>query len=565
MASNKRKQDERHLKMLREMVGLPNNKQCFDCHQRGPTYINMTIGSYVCTSCSGILRGLNPPHRVKSISMASFNQEEMDFMKTHGNDFCRKVWLGLYDSRSMPEPDSREEQRVKDFMVQKYEKKRWYVAPTETMKEEARHQNELALSNLNTKSTRPIKSMLGEGATKLPLHTNQSNAVPPPGSALSSRPTHPPPVTAPVQSPAQPTPQAQPAPAQPKPSATMDLLGDLGGDPFAGSTAPTTAPPQQNTNPMAGGGFADFANFNTQLNSTPAFSTASTGPPLQPMGSSNASVPAPAGQPATAGFPAFSTATSQPATAPLSGSDRYAALADVFSSSPSGGSPQTAGGVPGQAVDWSGNSSMSWGAPSASSGTVNWDNPGTTASSTSWGSSASQSATTAGGAFANSSTTASNPFGARPGAMPQQSTQVGGSLFGGTAGAGAGGFGQFGQGAPGAPQSGGFAQFGMASQPPGGAPQGGFGGMQNGGFGMMPPASTAPGGFGFQQGASANVGGAQFGKPAPAVGGFGGAPQPFGGAGAGWGAPPPSTASNPFLSAATQPVPPRSNATNPFL
>lgn len=55
MASSKKKQDEKHLKMLREMVALPHNKQCFDCHQRGPTYVNMTIGSYVCTACSGLL------------------------------------------------------------------------------------------------------------------------------------------------------------------------------------------------------------------------------------------------------------------------------------------------------------------------------------------------------------------------------------------------------------------------------------------------------------------------------------------------------------------------------
>ena len=55
MAASKRKQDEKHLKILREMVALPHNKQCFDCHQRGPTYVNMTIGSFVCTSCSGIL------------------------------------------------------------------------------------------------------------------------------------------------------------------------------------------------------------------------------------------------------------------------------------------------------------------------------------------------------------------------------------------------------------------------------------------------------------------------------------------------------------------------------
>ena len=30
-------------------------------------------------------RGLNPPHRVKSINMATFTQEEIDFLKTRGN------------------------------------------------------------------------------------------------------------------------------------------------------------------------------------------------------------------------------------------------------------------------------------------------------------------------------------------------------------------------------------------------------------------------------------------------------------------------------------------------
>jgi CRISPR/Cas system CMR-associated protein Cmr1 (group 7 of RAMP superfamily) len=53
--ASKKKQDEKNLKLLRELVSLPCNKHCFDCQQRGPTYVNMTIGSFVCTSCSGLL------------------------------------------------------------------------------------------------------------------------------------------------------------------------------------------------------------------------------------------------------------------------------------------------------------------------------------------------------------------------------------------------------------------------------------------------------------------------------------------------------------------------------
>ena len=93
MASSKRKQDEKNLKTLREIVSRPFNRQCFDCHQRGPTYANMTIGSFVCTACSGKLRGITPPHRVKSISMASFTADEIELLNVCGQweNFFRRA------------------------------------------------------------------------------------------------------------------------------------------------------------------------------------------------------------------------------------------------------------------------------------------------------------------------------------------------------------------------------------------------------------------------------------------------------------------------------------------
>lgn len=69
-------------------------------------------------------RGLTPPHRVKSISMATFTPEELEFIKARGNDYCRRVWLGLYEGESVNFTD---EQSVKDFMSDKYEKKRYYL------------------------------------------------------------------------------------------------------------------------------------------------------------------------------------------------------------------------------------------------------------------------------------------------------------------------------------------------------------------------------------------------------------------------------------------------------
>lgn len=57
MAVARKKQDDKYLLALRELVtsGTGGNRQCFDCGQKGPTYVNMTIGSFVCTRCSGVL------------------------------------------------------------------------------------------------------------------------------------------------------------------------------------------------------------------------------------------------------------------------------------------------------------------------------------------------------------------------------------------------------------------------------------------------------------------------------------------------------------------------------
>ncbi|XP_046648634.1 arf-GAP domain and FG repeat-containing protein 1-like [Daphnia pulicaria] len=130
MSNNtKKKQEEKHLKILREFLSLSTNKTCFDCNQRGPTYVNTTIGSFVCISCSGKLRGLTPPHRVKSISMASFTPEEIDFLKSRGNEYCKLVWMAHYNAAELSS-ETKDEQKFKDHLVAKYEKKRWYADPS---------------------------------------------------------------------------------------------------------------------------------------------------------------------------------------------------------------------------------------------------------------------------------------------------------------------------------------------------------------------------------------------------------------------------------------------------
>ncbi|XP_008824076.1 arf-GAP domain and FG repeat-containing protein 1 isoform X4 [Nannospalax galili] len=227
-ASAKRKQEEKHLKMLRDMTGLPHNRKCFDCDQRGPTYVNMTVGSFVCTSCSGSLRGLNPPHRVKSISMTTFTQQEIEFLQKHGNEVCKQIWLGLFDDRSSAIPDFRDPQKVKEFLQEKYEKKRWYVPPEQAKVVASVHASISGSSASSTSSTpevKPLRSLLGDSAPALHLNKGTPSQSPVVGRSQG----------------------------QQQEKKQFDLLSDLGSDIFA-------APAPQST---ATANFANFAHFNS--------------------------------------------------------------------------------------------------------------------------------------------------------------------------------------------------------------------------------------------------------------------------------------------------------------
>ncbi|XP_016090924.1 arf-GAP domain and FG repeat-containing protein 1-like isoform X1 [Sinocyclocheilus grahami] len=321
-ASAKRKQEEKHLKMLREMTSLPPNRKCFDCDQRGPTYANMTVGSFVCTTCSGILRGLNPPHRVKSISMTTFTQQEIEFLQKHSNEVCKHIWLGLYDDKTSVVPDFREPQKVKEFLQEKYEKKRWYVPP-EQAKVIASVQASISGSSASSTSSTP--EVLPQPLKTLHLTKTPSNQSP---------------VTSRVQ--------AQPAGQEKK----FDLLSDLGGDIFAAPQAQTAS----------SSNFANFAHFNrpsAQNNATTDFAN------FDYFG--NASVPShfgtsPPSKPSlqqahTGGCISVSPLPSMAPALPQSSSstkDRYAALAELdsaHSSTTTSGSVQGVfGGVPGAAA-----------------------------------------------------------------------------------------------------------------------------------------------------------------------------------------------------------------------
>ncbi|KAM6946018.1 arf-GAP domain and FG repeat-containing protein 1a [Aplochiton taeniatus] len=265
-------------------------------------------------------RGLNPPHRVKSISMTTFTQQEIEFLQKHGNEVCKPIWLGLYDDRTTSIPDFREPQKVKEFLQEKYEKKRWYV-PLEQAKTVASAQATIsgssASSTSSTPEVRPLKTLLGESVPT--LHLNKHTPSQSPVGSRAQAHLH----------------QKQ----QQQHDRRFDLLSDLGGDIFA--------PPPSNNASSAN--FANFAHFNshpasqntnTDFANFDAFGSAGASGVFAPPAPQAASqLPIPGGSLPGGGSSVQASAGiagPPPSQSVGAGGDRYAALAEldnVFGSS----------------------------------------------------------------------------------------------------------------------------------------------------------------------------------------------------------------------------------------
>lgn len=62
--------------------------------------------------------------------MATFTQDEIETIKEKGNEHCRRIWLGLGDPPTPKILDPKDEQKMKDLMISKYELKRFYLDPS---------------------------------------------------------------------------------------------------------------------------------------------------------------------------------------------------------------------------------------------------------------------------------------------------------------------------------------------------------------------------------------------------------------------------------------------------
>ena len=62
-------------KVIEDIRKQGGNKSCFDCGEKGVTYVIPKVGVFVCTRCSGIHRELG--NMVKGLGVSNFSEKEI--------------------------------------------------------------------------------------------------------------------------------------------------------------------------------------------------------------------------------------------------------------------------------------------------------------------------------------------------------------------------------------------------------------------------------------------------------------------------------------------------------
>uniref|UniRef100_A0A7S4AUA6 Arf-GAP domain-containing protein n=1 Tax=Pseudo-nitzschia australis TaxID=44445 RepID=A0A7S4AUA6_9STRA len=130
-ASGRRKTMESPTDQLRKIAKRdPSNKKCCDCQAKIPQCINLSVGSFICMTCSGLHREINS--KIKSLGHSTFTEGEVEMMKQTSNDRVNSVWLARYDpqkerSRLNQQPNGNQDQEhLRTWIRRKYKDKRWY-------------------------------------------------------------------------------------------------------------------------------------------------------------------------------------------------------------------------------------------------------------------------------------------------------------------------------------------------------------------------------------------------------------------------------------------------------
>jgi len=123
-AINKRQQ-ARHERALQELISnVPGNNNCADCSASNPGWTSWNLGIFLCMRCASLHRKLGTHiSKVKSLSMDTWQAEQVDAMKSMGNTASNKVYNPRNVRASLPLDPDEIDTAMEQFIRQKYQRR----------------------------------------------------------------------------------------------------------------------------------------------------------------------------------------------------------------------------------------------------------------------------------------------------------------------------------------------------------------------------------------------------------------------------------------------------------
>jgi len=126
MSAGSAGQQTQLIRILEDLLKLPENKECVDCGTKAPRWASTNLGVFMCIRCSGIHRSLGVHiSKVKSVSLDKWTPEQVEFMKRMGNAKGKDLYES-YVPASYNKGDIRTENiALEQWIRDKYERKRF--------------------------------------------------------------------------------------------------------------------------------------------------------------------------------------------------------------------------------------------------------------------------------------------------------------------------------------------------------------------------------------------------------------------------------------------------------
>ncbi|RHZ57692.1 putative GTPase activating protein for Arf [Aspergillus thermomutatus] len=118
-----KRQQQRNEKALQDLIrSVPGNDRCADCGAFNPGWASWNMGIFLCMRCAALHRKLGTHiSKVKSLTMDTWTADQVDNMKSHGNNLMNKIFNPKNVKPPVPKDIDEADSSMERYIRQKYQ------------------------------------------------------------------------------------------------------------------------------------------------------------------------------------------------------------------------------------------------------------------------------------------------------------------------------------------------------------------------------------------------------------------------------------------------------------